>query len=116
MEINEQIVTGRKFRKCIDVINKVWLRISFWTSANDVEFDDGKTLQQKLGTINGMTDALDSTDSKYALSAVAGKVLNDRLEELSEKVNDLSFVVLTQAQYDALPAKDAGTLYFIHSN
>lgn len=123
MAINEQIITGRKFRKCIDVANKVWLRISFWTSANDVEFDDGKTLQQKLGTINGITDSLTSTDIKSALSAKAGKVLNDRLDELSKKVTDhinevpdLSFVVLTQAQYDALPAKDAKTLYFIYSN
>lgn len=123
MAINEQIITGRKFRKCIDVANKVWLRISFWTSANDVEFDDGKTLQQKLGTINGITDSLTSTDIKSALSAKAGKVLNDKLDELSKKVTDhitkapdLSFVVLTQAQYDALPTKDAKTLYFIYSN
>lgn len=123
MAINEQIITGRKFRKCIDVANKVWLRISFWTSANDVEFDDGKTLQQKLGTINGITDSLNSTDVKSALSAKAGKALNDKLEELSKKFtahaaksNDLSFTVLTQAQYDALPNKDAKTLYFIYSN
>lgn len=123
MAINEQIVTGRKFRKCIDVINKVWLRISFWTSANDVEFDDGKTLQQKLGSFSGVTDSLNSTDSKYALSAAAGKVLNDKQEQtsksvsaLSNKINDLSFTVLTQEQYDALPAKDAKTLYFIRSN
>lgn len=123
MAVNEQIVTGRKFRKCIDVANKVWLRISFWTSANDVEFDDGKTLQQKLGTFSGLTDSLASTDSKYALTAAAGKVLNDKLEQasndiltLKNKINDLSFAVLTQEQYDALPAKDAGTLYFIRSN
>lgn len=123
MAVNEQIVTGRKFRKCIDVANKVWLRISFWTSANDVEFDDGKTLQQKLGAFSGLTDSLTSTDSKYALTAAAGKVLNDKLEQASEdvltlksKINDLSFAVLTQEQYDALPVKDAGTLYFIRSN
>ena len=137
MAVNEQIVTGRKFRKCIDVANKVWLRISFWTSANDVEFDDGKTLQQKLGTFSGLTDSLASADTKYALTAAAGKVLNDKLEQtannvltltnnvstltnnistLNSKISNLSFVVLTQEQYDALPVKDAGTLYFIRSN
>ena len=123
MAINEQIITGRKFRKCIDVANRAWLRISFWTKASDVEFDDGKTLQQKLGTINGITDSLASTDVKSALSAKAGKVLNDKLEDLSKKLTahmaeqpDLSFVVLTQAQYDALPNKDAKTLYFIYAN
>ena len=123
MAINEQIITGRKFRKCIDVANKVWLRISFWTKASDVEFDDGKTLQEKLGTINGITDSLNSTDVKSVLSAAAGKILNDRITEVANKIttlinktNDLSFVVLTQAQYDALPSKDAKTLYFIYSN
>lgn len=123
MAINEQIITGRKFRKCLDVANKVWMRISFWTSANDVEFDDGRTLQQKLGTIDGITDSLESNDLKSALSAKAGKVLNGKINELAAKVtentaklNGLSFTVLTQAEYDALPVKDAATLYFIYTN
>lgn len=99
------------------------MRISFWTSANDVEFDDGRTLQQKLGTIDGITDSLESNDLKSALAAKAGKVLNDRVNELAVKVtentaklNGLSFTVLTQAEYDALPVKDAATLYFIYTN
>jgi len=123
MAINEQIIKNRKFRKCIDVANKIWLRISFWTAACDVEFEDGKTLEQKLGSINGITDSLNSADLKTALSAKAGKILNDKIEELSKKLiayikktNDLSFVVMTQAQYDALPSKDEKTLYFIYSN
>lgn len=123
MAIDEQIITGRKFRKCLDVANKVWMRISFWTSANDVEFDDGRTLQQKLGTIDGITDSLESNDLKSALSAKAGKVLNGKINELAVKVtentaklNGLSFTVLTQAEYDALPVKDATTLYFIYTN
>lgn len=123
MAINEQIITGRKFRKCPDAANKIWMRISFWTSANDVEFDDGRTLQQKLGTIDGITDSLESNDLKSALAAKAGKVLNDRVNELAVKVtentaklNGLSFTVLTQAEYDALPVKDAATLYFIYTN
>ncbi len=123
MAINEQIVTGRKFRKCIDAANKAWLRISFWTKASDVEFDDGRTLQQKLGTINGITDSLTSGDVQSALSAAAGKALNEKTDKLLERLNEhisksggLSFVALTQAQYDALPSKDARTLYFIYSD
>ena len=87
------------------------------------EFDDGRTLQQKLGTIDGITDSLESNDLKSALAAKAGKVLNDRVNELAVKVtentaklNGLSFTVLTQAEYDALPVKDAATLYFIYTN
>jgi len=53
MAVNETIVTGRKFRKLIDEVNKIWQRISFWTKACDVEFDDGENAESK---INGIID------------------------------------------------------------
>lgn len=46
MAVNETIVTGRKFRKCIDAASKAWQRISFWTKSSDVEFEDGKMQRQ----------------------------------------------------------------------
>lgn len=49
--INEQIVTGRKFRKLVDETTKLWQRISFWTKASDVEFNDGKTAEEKIGNL-----------------------------------------------------------------
>ena len=49
--VNEQIVTGRKFRKLIDEASRLWLRISFWTKACDVEFDDGETLDTKFNNL-----------------------------------------------------------------
>ena len=52
MAINEKIVTGRKFRKCIDAVKKEWLCISFWTKASDVQFEDEQTAEEKLGDIN----------------------------------------------------------------
>lgn len=51
MAINEQIQTGRKFRKMIDETNRLWLRISFWTKACDVEFDDGQTAETKFANV-----------------------------------------------------------------
>ena len=51
MAINEQIQTGRKFRKLIDESSRLWLRISFWTKASDVEFDDGETGETKLSNV-----------------------------------------------------------------
>ncbi len=51
MAINEQIQTGRKFRKLIDESSRLWLRISFWTKASDVEFDDGETAETKLSNV-----------------------------------------------------------------
>lgn len=49
--VNEQTVSGRKFRKLIDEANRLWLRISFWTMACDVEFDDGETAETKFENI-----------------------------------------------------------------
>lgn len=80
--VNEQIVTGRKFRKLIDEATKLWQRISFWTKASDVEFDDGSTAETKMGAINGITDSLVSTSSNIAASAKALNQLNNKLNQL----------------------------------
>ena len=87
MAVNEQIVTGRKFRKLIDEANKLWQRISFWTKASDVEFNDGKNAETKLGAINGVTDSLTSTASNIAASAKAVKALNDKVTQLSSNIS-----------------------------
>ena len=88
MTINETIVTGRKFRKLIDEVNKIWQRISFWTKAVDVEFNDGKTAETKIGAINGVTDSLTSTASNVAASAKAVKTLNDKITQINSNLND----------------------------
>lgn len=56
---------------------------SQWTSSNTVHFDDGKTAQTKLGAIDGITDSLTATNSKIALSAKAGKSLQDQVTQLN---------------------------------
>lgn len=71
MALNEQIVTGRKFRKCIDVVNKAWQRISFWTKACDVEFDDGMTAETKVGAMKGITAELNTTEEGHAADMTA---------------------------------------------
>lgn len=86
MAINETIATGRKFRKLIDEVNKIWQRISFWTKAEDVEFNDGSTAEIKIGTINGVTDSLTSTASNVAASAAAVKALNDKVTAISSNI------------------------------
>ena len=52
---------------------------SEWTSSQTVQMDDGNTLQNNLGAIKGITSSLTSTSSSYALSAAAGKNLQDQL-------------------------------------
>lgn len=51
-------------------------------------------------------DNLISTDADKPLSANQGKILNDKL-------NNLSFTTLTKSEYNALATKDANTLYII---
>lgn len=48
--VNEIIVTGRVKRRLIDKAAKLWQKISYWTKASDVEFDDGKTAEEKVAT------------------------------------------------------------------
>lgn len=78
--INEQVVTGRAHRVLIDKATKLWQKISFWTKASDVEFNDGNTAETKVGAITGITSSLNSTSNSMALSASAGKAINDSLK------------------------------------
>lgn len=100
MAVNETIVTGRKFRKLIDEATKLWQRISFWTKASDVEFDDGSNAETKFGAINGVTDSLTSTSSNIAASAAAVKALNDKVTELSSNIMDLTITVPVGVRLD----------------
>lgn len=56
---------------------------SEWTSSQTVQMDDGKTLEENLGAVKGITSSLSSTSSNYALSASAGKSLNDSINTLN---------------------------------
>ena len=100
-----QIVTGRSFRKCIDVANKLWLRISFWTKASDVEFDDGENAETKLGAIKGITADMNTTETGYAADMTALTQLNNQIMN--------NFTPITQAQYNAMGSGRPNRLYFI---
>lgn len=87
MAVNEQIVTGRKFRKLLDEATKLWQRISFWTKATDVEFDDGQTAESKMGAIKGITTDLNVTETGYAADAT---MLTQLYSDIQMLRNDLS--------------------------
>lgn len=52
--VDEVEVTGRKYR-IWDAVNSIWKRISYWTKASDVEFNDGLNLEDKFSTISTET-------------------------------------------------------------
>ena len=63
---------------------------SQWTSSNTVEFENGNTAETNLGAIHGITDSLTATSSNVALSAAAGKNLQDQITGLN---TGMTFVV-----------------------
>ncbi|MDE7131251.1 MAG: hypothetical protein K2O65_05585 [Lachnospiraceae bacterium] len=89
MGINEKIITGRKFRRLIDKDSKLWQLISWWTKASDVEFDDGKTAEQKLGNINGITSDFSVDDESIAASSNLTNRAYERFDEFTDggKIN-----------------------------
>ena len=66
---------------------------SQWTSSNTVHFDDGNTAQSKVGAINGITDSLTATNSNIALSAAAGKNLQDQVTQLNTGMGNIGKTV-----------------------
>ena len=59
----------------------IWNRLSFWTHASDVQFDDGKTAQQKVGEINGLTTSTTITTPGYAADATVVNALNKKVSQ-----------------------------------
>ena len=79
--INEQIVTGRAHRVLIDKATKLWQRKSFWTKGSDVEFNDGKNAETKVGAIKGITIDLNTTETGYAADMTALAQLNSEIAD-----------------------------------
>lgn len=90
--MSETIVTGKKYRILTDVAQKVWQRVSFWTKSSDVEFNDGKTAETKVGAISGITDSLVSNSSNIAASAKAVSELNGNIKVYVDEEGQLHFV------------------------
>lgn len=72
----------KKFKDYI-LIDGKYVLSSRWTKSDAVIMgdgsDDSNTLEKNLGSINGITDSLTATNSKVALSSVAGKNLQDQI-------------------------------------
>lgn len=91
------ILTGFKKVKNYILTSSGYQLLSRWTSSQTVEFNDGKTAQEKLGEINGIAktyvDMKKVTDNSMAASA---KAVMEGLE------NSSALISMTQAEYDAL--------------
>ena len=88
MAVSEKKVTG-KFYRIWSAADKLWHRISFWTHANDVEFNDGKTAQTKVGAIKGITASTNTKETGYAADATTITTLNQSVTELNQSLGNL---------------------------
>lgn len=77
--IDEIKIKGRAYR-IWDAVNSIWKRISYWTAASDVEFEDGLNLEEKVSEMeNTIDDAVEEMNDN----------LNDTKAELNDQMNTI---------------------------
>lgn len=98
MAVSEKKVTG-KFYRIWSAADKLWHRISFWTHANDVEFNDGKTAQTKVGAIKGITTSTNTQETGYAADATTITTLNQSVAGLNQSLGIDYYTSTTPTNY-----------------
>ena len=78
----------KKFKKYI-LTSSGFQLVSHWTKANTLEFDDGKTAQDKLGAIDGISSSRESNSDKIAASTALVSELNSDLNVRYNPNNDM---------------------------
>lgn len=72
----------KKFKKYIKTSSGFQLQ-SLWTSANTVEADDKRTIQTKVGAINGISSSETANSSEIAASTALTNKMNGTINNLS---------------------------------
>ena len=82
------ILSGyKKFKKYIKTSSGFQLQ-SLWTSANTVEADDKRTIQTKVGAINGISSSETANSAEIAASTALTNKMNGTINNLNR---DLKF-------------------------
>ena len=85
-----EIIRDRKiYRILTDATNKVWDRINFLTNAKSVDADDGKSLETKVGAINGITSDLSGESDTIAASISAVNKIS-KIEDITDIVSGIA--------------------------
>lgn len=77
----ETIEKNRNIYRIWDAVNKRWNKLNFLTNAKSVDADDGKTLQDKVGAIDGITSDLNGESETIAASIKCVNTLNKSLPQ-----------------------------------
>lgn len=73
------VVKDRKEYRIWNVVDKVWHRLNILTNANSVDAADGKTLQTKVGAIDGITSDVNGESERIAASIKCVNTINNKL-------------------------------------
>ena len=102
------ILSGFKKYKDYILTDSGYQLSSRWTSSESIIMgdgtDDSNTLEKNLGSVNGITDSLTSTNSNVALSSAAGKNLQDQITSVNSQLGNLKvqFVNFTNMTLDQI--------------
>lgn len=84
------ILSGyKKFKKYIKTSSGFQLQ-SLWTSANTVEADDKRTIQTKVGAINGISSSETANSAEIAASTALTNKMNGTINNLSRDLNAIN--------------------------
>ncbi|MFR3659012.1 MAG: hypothetical protein ACLTWK_12175 [Eisenbergiella sp.] len=85
------IISGyKKFKKHIKT-NEGFQLQSLWTNANTVEADDKRTMQTKVGAINGISSSETANSGEIAASTALTNKMNGSINQLSRDLGGFSF-------------------------
>lgn len=84
------IISGyKKFKKHIKT-NEGFQLQSLWTNANTVEADDKRTMQTKVGAINGISSSETANSGEIAASTALTNKMNGSINQLSRDLHALN--------------------------
>lgn len=88
----------QKFKDYIKQTAGSYILASRWANANTLECDDGKTLQTKVGGINGITSSKTANAEDIAASAKLTNELYSDIASLSSELGGYRFVYTEEGQ------------------
>ena len=87
------IISGyKKFKKHIKT-NEGFQLQSLWTNANTVEADDKRTMQTKVGAINGISSSETANSGEIAASTALTNKMNGSINQLSRDLTRVNVYV-----------------------
>ena len=94
----EEIKIKSRAYRVFDAVNSIWKRVSYWTAASDVEFEDGQNLEDKLEDFrDDVDDSFDQANTNLnQAKAELNTTINNNMNTVSRnyiKKTQLSFVL-----------------------